>query len=501
MEKTIKITAVFVIIFLLPVICSCTASDDPVKLTIIHINDTHGRTHAEPYISQMTKNFKLNGENVLVLDAGDRIHGQIAANLSQGESIAAIMNAAGYDAMVTGNHEFNFGVDRLIELSGMMNFPILAANIRNSNGERLFKPYEVFRLNGVTVGVFGIATPETITKSDPRTVAGLTFDDPVSSAAEMVEALKAEGCGIIIALVHLGDENSTADGHRSDALAAVPGIDIIIDGHSHTFHENGRVVGNTLIAQTGDHGRYIGVIEITYLRRVLSKTAGTIAVTEDEIESGLISDETVIKIITEEESKIESVTSAIIGYTPFFLEGEREAVRTRDTNMANILTDSMKHATGADISFMTGGNIRSSIPAGNITMGHVLTVLPFSNLLVTIELDGADILEVLEHGVSRYPEAAGQYIQVSGINVEFDPHAQPMSRVTSVIMADGSALDETKTYSAATIEFIAAGGDGYTMLKGKSNVVYYGGDAEAFAAYLAANPVIGAVAENRVLTR
>lgn len=476
--------------------------EDTIRLTIIHINDTHGRTQAEPYISALAKDLKDMGENVLILDAGDRLHGQTTTNLSKGESMAGIMNAVGYDAMVPGNHDFNFGVERLLELSGLVNFPMLTANVYK-DGINLFESYKIFDLSGVRAGVFGITTPETVAKSDPRLMTGLTFGDPAQSAEALVSELQAQGCDVIIALAHLGDDGSSAPADRSDALAAVAGIDVIIDGHSHTLLENGRLVNGTLIAQAGEHAQHIGVVEIAISSGNITKTARVISVPSDDEEPELIElipDESIIAKIAEEDAKVEHITSTVVSYTPVILQGEREQVRTGETNLANLVTDSMRHATGADISFVTGGNIRASIPAGDITMGHILTTLPYSNLLVTVELGGADLLTALEHGVSLYPEPAGQFIQVSGIHFEFDPDAEPMNRITEVTMASGEAFDIDKRYTVAAIEFLAAGGDGYTMLANGANLVYYGDDAEAFADYLATNPTINAESEGRITT-
>lgn len=459
--------------------CASTAPDKPgFTLTVIHINDAHGRMGAEPFISKMAADLRGQGKNVLILDAGDRLHGQTAANLSGGEAAVSVMNAAGYSAMVPGNHDFNFGVGRLLELSQMMNFGLFAVNVRDLSGKSLFRPDTIFRMDGISVGVFGIATPETKTAADPRIVAGLTFDDPKQAAVNIVDTLKARGCDIIIALTHLGN----------DVLAAVPGIDVIVDGHSHELFMSGKSVNNVLIGQAGEHGKYIGVIEIAVSGgAVVSKTAKVIAVPggDGEIDSGgLVPDSAVIAKISEEEAKMEQITSVVIGKTSVLLQGERDSVRTRRTNLTDMVTNSMLHATGADIALLTGGNIRAGIAAGDITMGQVLTVLPFSNLLVTLELSGADILSALEHGVSRYPEPAAQYIHAAGINFEFDPNAEPVKRITKVTMANGKALDASGTYTVATIEFIAAGGDGYNMMSNGKNLVYYGGDAEALARYL-----------------
>lgn len=499
----IKLTAALLLLAVVPaffVLAACTASGEPVRITVIHINDTHGRTQAEPYISALAQGLRGKGENVLIFDAGDRLHGQTAANLTKGESMAEVMNAAGYDAMVPGNHDFAFGVPRLAELSEMMHFPLLAANVQ-SNGKNIFDSYKIFTMNGLKVGVFGIATPETIASSDPRVMAGLSFGDPAQTARAAAGKLKAQGCKVIIALAHLGGDELSAPADKSDALAAVPGIDVIIDGHSHTLLENGRISGGALIAQAGEYAQHIGIVEIAVSGSSITKTARVIPIPKSGEAAGLIPDQEVIAVIAGADEKIKPITSVAVSQTPVLLNGERESVRTGETNLSNLIADSMLWATGADIAILTGGNIRSSIPAGDITMGHILTVLPYSNLLVTVELSGADLLSAFEHGVSLYPAPAGLFIQVAGVSFEFDPHAEQGCRVQKAAMVNGATLDANKTYTVATIDFIAAGGDGYTMVAAGAALVYYGGNAEAFADYLATDPAIGAEPEGRITVR
>jgi len=462
-------------------------------LMILHLNDTHGRTRAEPYISQMAKDMRAAGENVLLFDAGDRLHGQTATNLTNGLAMTEVMNAVGYDAMVPGNHDFNFGLDRLLDLGGMMDFPLLASNVIKDEAPRQFERYTIFEFDGVKVGVFGLVTQDMITKTDPRIVAGLSIESPEEIAAEYVELLKGKDCAVIIALAHLGlDELQDFN---------VPGIDVIIDGHSHTALENGEHRGDTLIAQAGAHGENIGFVHLTVADgRVTRKTASLVTLPDEDGDpdnlTGIV-DEDIIAVIEAAEKNIEPITEVVVGNTPVLLDGARENVRTGETNLANLVTDSMRHATGADIAFLTGGNIRASIEAGDITMGDVLTVLPFSNLLVTVEMKGSDILEILEHGVAQYPEEAGQHIQVSGLSFAFMPPKNVI--MEAPLLANGSPLDPDETYIVATIEFLAAGGDNYRMMVERgTNLVYYQGDAEALAEYLETGPEIKAEAEGRV---
>lgn len=497
LNKRTKLTAIILALLLavsiLPI--SAFAAFGTSKLTVIHVNDRHGRTSADPYLANMVKDLNEKGENVLLLDAGDSLHGQTVTNLSKGRAMVGIMNTVGYSAMTPGNHDFNFGVPQLLELSKEMNFPLLAANVKDADGKNLFEPYKVFKMNKMTVGVFGIATPETITKSDPRIVAGLTFEDPAVAAAEMVEELKSKKCDVIIALAHLGEDKATSAKNRSCALTKVSGIDVVIDGHSHKQLKYGNMENGVLVAQTGEFGKNIGVVEIVVKNGEIEKSAKTVAVPE---KFGSLADKTVVKAIRKEEAKIASVTSAVVGSTPVELLGTRELVRTRETNLSNVITDSMLWATKADIAFLTGGNIRASIDAGDVTMGEILTTLPFSNLLVTVDLTGAEVLKMLEHGVSQYPAESAILIHVAGISFTFDPGASAGKRIKTVTMPDGKALDVNKTYKVATIDFLAAGGDGYTMLANGRNLVYYGGDADALADYIATKPSISSAAEGRI---
>lgn len=496
-KRFIKLPTILLamIITVLTLPTAAFAAEGDSKLTILHINDRHGRTGADAYISRMAKDMKTAGENVLVLDAGDSLHGQTMTNLTKGSGMATVMNYAGYDAMVAGNHDFNFGVDRMTELAAQMNFPLLGANVIKADGTNLLDSYKIFEMNDLKVGVFGICTPETVTNTDPRIIAGLTFRDPATTAAEIVAELTSENCDVIVALTHLGLDEATLPANRSTALAAVDGIDVIIDGHSHTLLENGRTVNDVMIGQTGEFAENIGIIEITVSDNKVNKIARLVPMTG---EAALPADEAIVAAIAAEEVKIEPITSVVIGNSPVLLEGSRNMVRTVETNLADVITDSMIWATGADFAFLTGGNIRASIEAGEITMGDVLTTLPFSNLLVTVELSGTDVIKVLEHGIDQHPEEAATRIHVSGLHFTFDPAAAPGSRIVNVTTKDGSVLDPTGTYVLSTSEFLAVGGDGYDMLANGKNLIYYSGDADALAGYIATKPAFQAEPEGRV---
>ena len=458
-------------------------------LTIIHVNDRHGRLGADAAAAALAA---ATPGNVLVLDAGDSLAGQVEANLTDGAAVVDVMNAVGYSAMAPGNHDFGVGLERLEELAADMDFPLLAANVWDADGDLLFDPYAVFDLDGLTACVFGVASPETPQKADPRIVMGLEFGDPAQAAKEMVAELAPLECDVTIALAHLGVDAATLPTNQSPAVA-VPGVDVVIDGHSHTALESGLVEGGTLIAQAGKYGENIGVVEIWIDDGAITdKRARLIEVTDS-----LPVDAYVAELIAAQSDSIADVVSEVVGHTPVFLDGERESVRVAETNLANVVTDSMRYATGAEVAFLSGGNIRESIPAGDITVGQVLNTLPFSNLLVTIELTGADLLAAFEHGVAAYPEPAGDHIQLAGAWLTFDPDAEPGARVVSAA-TDAGPINPAAIYTVAVSEFLAAGGDGYDMLASGTGLVYHGDDAEALMDYLRTNPAISAEPEGRV---
>jgi 2',3'-cyclic-nucleotide 2'-phosphodiesterase (5'-nucleotidase family) len=449
--------AIFLIILGVPALGQST------EITIFHFNDTHSRVEEGPYdgmglakLATFIQQERQTTENVLVFDAGDTFHGQTIATLVEGESIARIMNEIGLTAMTAGNHDFNYGQDRLLELDEETNYPILVANVLK-DGEPILTPYVILDVDGIQIAVFGIATPETTYKTHPDNVRGLEFVDPVDAAAELVPMLQ-EQADIIIGVVHLGIDPDSF--HTSTRLAQnVPGIDLLIDGHSHSALENGMIEGETLIVQAGEYDKNLGKVMLTYEDGELSLSASLI--TKDDA-ADVKANAAVNSIISQVKNEIEAVTSEIIGETAVILDGERGSVRTGETNLGNLITDAILYATDADVVITNGGGIRASIPAGEITVGDVITVLPFGNYIITKEIPGEDILAALEHGIDSYPSTKGAFPHIAGIEVVFDAGGEPGDRLVEVTI-DGEELDPDEIYVLATNDFMAAGGDEYTM--------------------------------------
>lgn len=434
-------------------------------VTIVHTNDTHSRVNdgvGFPKISSKVKALKEANPNVILVDAGDTFHGQTFATISKGETIVKVMNAVGYDVMTPGNHDFNYGQGRLLELAGLAQFPIVSANVVKADGTTLLEPYVIKEVGGLKIGIFGLSTPETAVKTNPKNVEGLTFADPVETAKKMVKELQGKDVDAIIALMHLGiDKESTDTSYR--VRDNVEGIDLIIDGHSHstldTIDNEGKT---TKIVSTGEYNNNLGIVNLTFENGELKSVEPVVFSSEAAAEleaDAQISD--LIAAVTEENKVI---TSVVVGKTDVVLDGAREHVRGGETNLSNLITDAMLTLSGADMAITNGGGIRASIDAGDITMEEVITVLPFGNYVIVKEYTGAQILAALEHGTASYPELAGGFAQVAGATFTLDLNKEAGKRVSNVKI-NGVPLDLNKTYKVATNDFMAVGGDGYEMLK------------------------------------
>jgi 2',3'-cyclic-nucleotide 2'-phosphodiesterase (5'-nucleotidase family) len=436
-------------------------------VTIVHTNDIHGRVWEEEsvamgyaHIASIVEKIRKTNENVLLLDAGDTFQGSSAASLSRGEGIVKVMNSMDYDAMTAGNHDFGYGWQKLCELSEIANFPVLSANVRGYDGKNLLKSSIIIELSGIRIGIFGLTTPETMHKTHPRNVEGLIFDDPVQVAKKMVETLR-DKCDLLIALVHLplmGTEDSC-----TRLAEEVEEIDLIVSGHSHISLENGLEVNGTYIVQAGEYGGNLGIVNIVFKKRVPEEIS-ILLYSPNWTEAELQIEESIQLVIDEINKENKKILSQVIGRTDVFLNGEREQVRTGETNLGKLVAEAMLVATGADAAIMNGGGIRTSIEVGEITRGDILNVLPFNNFVILKEIKGSDIVQALEHGISLYPEISGRYPQVAGIDFTFAPDKEPGNRIIEVTIA-GQEVEPEKMYKIALNDFIAAGGDGYTMLE------------------------------------
>ncbi|MCM3630361.1 5'-nucleotidase C-terminal domain-containing protein [Paenibacillus glycanilyticus] len=482
---------------------AAAAEDTPVPasakhITLLHTNDTHARavegTSGEMGYAKLAgiiDSYRKANPNTLLLDAGDAVHGTTFATLVSGESVVQVMNKMGYDAFTPGNHEFNYGYERLLELESMMKFPVLSANVKVAkDNSSLFKPYIIKEVDGVKVGIFGLTTPETAYKTHPKNVEGLNFADPTKEAQAIVDELE-DKTDVIVALGHIGQDASSVDTSLK-IVKAVDGIDVFIDGHSHTVLEHGlKADHNTLIASAGEYTKYLGVVDLWV-------DGGKVVKKEAKLESKdttaiIAPNAEIADFVASIQKSQEAILAEEVGTASVKLDGERDQVRTSETNLGNLVADAIRDAAGADAAITNGGGIRSSIDAGTITKGEIITVLPFGNQIVSLKVKGADIKAALETGVSDYPNSKGGFPQVSGITFKIDTAKPKGQRVHSVTVG-GKALNEKADYLLATNDFMAAGGDEYTMFSPYPQAGMYGSLDEALIAYIAklgtANPKV-----------
>ena len=481
------------------------------RLVILHTNDVHGRAVADPAgkvlgyaaIARYKKDLEAAGDSVLLLDAGDACQGTPLVNLSMGKTAIEFMNAAGYDAMAPGNHEFDWGLDNARQLAGLADFPMLSANIVNHlEGSLTFAANKVFEMpNGMKVGVFGLSTPETMTKAHPDKVRGIDFlqaEALYGAARKQVEELKAAGADIIVLLSHLGSDDESAPNRSLDVLENVTGIDLLIDGHSHSLFEKGKMVGDTLLVSAGEYGQNLGVVVYdgekfsASLFSGLGKSAMSAVVeVEGVLYSALLTaklDAEVAELVNNADQAVKQELSKVFARTEVCLNGERDpGNRTEETNLGDFSADAIlwaaKQALGDKVvaAITNGGGIRASIQVGDITMNDMKTVFPFGNKVSVLEVKGSELLEALEAATSSTPKALGAFPQVSGIVFSIDttvPYekgeqypdstyfapAKPGSRV-KIESVGGQPFDLEALYTIATNDFTAAGGDTYYVFR------------------------------------
>ena len=461
------------------------------QLVILHTNDSHGRIKEDgtsmgmSAVKYLANRYENAGASVLILDAGDTLHGLPIVTASRGESAVNVMNAVGYSAMAPGNHDFNYGYEHILELEEEMNFPVLAANVTyEADGSLVFGDHIVITCGEYTIGVFGMATPETVTKTNPNNVVGLDFneDNLAGIAQAQCDELKELGCDIIICLAHLGDDVSSTPYRSTDVLEQVIDIDLWIDGHSHSvLNDDGEahLVNGTLVASTGEYTKNIGVV--TYDGAEFD--AGLVHYADlcntYEQDGEIITefygyDPEITALVQNYYDEMMEFYSEVVGHTDVLLNGTREFVRTQETNLGDLAADAiLAAAPNADFALTNGGGIRANIEIGDITRYDLFTVFPFGNMVATVELTGAQIVYILEAATHACPGIDGAFPQVSGITFEIHTYIEyegeyanptnPGSRIQNVCI-NGEPIDLDATYVMATNDFLAAGGDTYAIL-------------------------------------
>ena len=459
-------------------------------LVILHTNDTHGRPvkffkHPAPDVgglaarATIVQGIKGQSKNVLVLDAGDINTGRPESNLFKARPDIEGFNYIGYDAMALGNHEFDNGLDVLKEQMQLADFPFLSANIRTKQGELLTLPYIIKEFEGFKVAIFGVTTRETEFLAHPENIKGLVFQDEVEAAKQLVPRLRKQA-DAVIALVHMGIYNSPKSGSRRLA-SEVSGIDLIVDGHSHTKLDAPIVITHTEsghktpIVQAWKWGLVLGRTDLFIQeKRVVDYTFEAIPVNLKDVEKkpdGAMVYRVIGEHIPEDPEVVRLMEPYVAGANSLLSEvvGQAEAtffyrnVRKMETALGNLVADSMLWYTnymGVDFALQNGGGIRADLPKGPITQRSLHEILPFGNSVVVLTLDGATVQSLFDH-IGSITSGHGAFPQVSaGVSVTLNT----LTKKCEYIMINGEPLDPGRTYKVATNSYLAAGGDGYSML-------------------------------------
>ena len=478
------------------------AGDMDGKLVIMHTNDIHG--HYETTEEQIgiagvaaLKNYYVDqGAEVLLVDAGDFSQGTTLVNHDKGLKAAAYLVAADYDAVSFGNHEFDFGQEAVKDIAATLKagrIPVLAANIlKAGTNEPYFGDNIVFELDGIKVGMFGLDTAETQTKSAPSSVAGMKFVDKeemFALAQVQVDELKELGCDYIVCVCHLGVDDESIGRRSTELAAAVEGIDLIVDGHSHTEMPGGEMVGETMIVSTGSYLANVGTVVVDMETK--EETATLISAADYAANYGVY-DERLTMMVAADTEEINAIYEGIFAETKVDLNGERDpGVRTLETNLGDFAADAYLYAgrqyvkeagldMTVDLALANGGGIRASIPAGKISMNTLYTVFPYGNTVALVTITGEQLLEVLEASTFCTPTAIGGFPQIAGAeftintavpyengeqypNSTYYAPANPGSRVT-INSVNGKPFDPAANYTVVVNSFQAEGGDTYYAL-------------------------------------
>jgi len=519
---------IFALLLLLPAGPPILAGE--LSFTILHTNDVHSRLAATPpfgaecnaeHVSEnkclggaarlagAINAIRAEGGHTVLLDAGDQFQGSLFFTYYSGQAAAQVMNGLGYDAMALGNHEFDGGPETLSRFAERIDFPLLAANMDVSTDHHLaghVAPWTVLEFGGERIGVVGLITEETPSISSPG--PDIRFSDLAQALKAAVAALQGMGIDKIIALGHVGY-------WRDMNLArAVDGVDIIVGGHSHTHLSSGDPAaagpyptlvtspsGETvLIVQAYQWSRYLGRLDVSF------DAAGRLSAWQGApilMDNKIAEDAGVAALVAKLNEPLHEIRNEVVGSSQRALGND--TCRSGECALGNLVADVMLWRTagkGSEIAIANGGGIRAGLPAGPVTRGDVLQVLPFGNTLATFGLSGRDVVMALETGVAR--PGSGAFPQVAGLRYSWDPSRPAGSRVRQVEVrgADGvfAPLESERIYRLVSNNFLRRGGDGYDVLRDSAIDAYDFGPvlADSVVAYLAAHSPVAPQREGRI---
>ena len=442
-----------------------TQTDCPIRITLLQVNDVYqfapvdgGARGGLARVATLRKKILAESPHTLFLMAGDTISPSIESNTYKGAQMIEAWNAAGLDYATLGNHEFDFGPEVLLQRMSESKFKWLAANVLDKKTGKIFgdtPEFIVREFDGVKIGMFGILLPETISTSRPG--PNVEILDPCATANRVIPRIREAGAQVVVALTHL----SMAEDKQ---LARCSGVDVIIGGHEHTLLES--MAGGAPIFKMTADAREMGRIDLN-----IDKKTGKL----ESIDWKIIpvtkeyQDDPSFATIHAKYGALLKDLEREVGRTTVDLDMKSENVRTRETNMGNFIADAYRQATGADVALVNGGSIRADalIKPGPLTKRNVLSILPFNNKVLKIQITGATLRTALEHGVGSIgvESQPGRFPQVSGIRFSYDATRKPGERVTKVTVNGRPLLDQQTYTLAATNYVIKDGGDGYTMFR------------------------------------
>ena len=495
-------------------------------LTILHTNDFHARFEPiSKYDGPCSSEDNTAGEcfggsarlmtaiteararsnNSILVDGGDQFQGTLFYTYYKGALAAEMMNKMGYDAMTVGNHEFDDGPEVLRGFMDAVSFPVLMSNA-DVSGEPLLSDKlaksAIIERGGEKLGLIGLTPQDTDELASPG--PNIVFTDPVDAVQGEVDKLTAEGVNKIIVLSHSGyavDQRVAAE---------TTGVDVIVGGHTNTLLSNTNeraegpyptMVGATAIVQAYAYGKFLGELNVTF------DDEGNVTAATGEpliMDAAVTEDSPTVERIAEAAKPLDEIRNKVVAQTDEAIGGDREVCRAKECTMGNLIADAMLARVkdqGIEIAIQNGGGIRASIDAGEVTMGEVLTVLPFQNTLSTFQVTGATIVEALENGVSQIEEGAGRFPQVAGLSYAFDA-SQPAGSRVSDVMVGGAPIEADKLYGVVSNNYVRNGGDGYKMFVDAQNAYDFGPDlADVTAEYLAANAPYKPYTDGRITVK
>jgi 5'-nucleotidase / UDP-sugar diphosphatase len=497
------------------------------NLTILHTNDFHARFEpiskfdsgcseednaagecfgGSARLVTAVENAKSRAENWLLVDGGDQFQGTLFYTYYKGKAAAEMMNKMGYDGMTVGNHEFDDGPEVLRDFIGALNFPILMSNA-DVSGEPLLADVlmksTVIEKNGEKIGLIGLTPQDTDELASPG--KNIIFTDPSNAVQGEVDKLTEMGVNKIVVLSHSG---YVVDQRVAETTT---GVDVIVGGHSNTLLSNTiegaagpypTEVNGVQIVQAYAYGKYLGELNVTF------NDAGEITAHSGDliVLDGSVAEDAETKArVGELAQPLEEIRQKVVAEAAAPILGEREVCRVEECPMGNLIADAMLDRVadqGIQIAIANSGGIRASIDGGEVTMGEVMTVLPFQNTLSTFQTTGQTIIDALENGVSQVEEVAGRFPQVAGMTFTWDPAAEPGSRITEVTVG-GAPIDPAATYGVVTNNYVRNGGDGYKMFTVDAMNVYdFGPDlADVLAEYMAATGPSDPKVDGRIMKK